>query len=170
MTKIVKPVWHLFLIFFPLVCGVWVYTNARTITTRYESWLQLSKNHNSIPLAGVMPDYCWCVSFLFAISAVWRGWELIPLVWKLTLWAGISSTELLQFLKMIPGTGDWQDFIAYQAAFATIILYNKNKAMKKTTFLTLLTMTVTILVIACGTAKPGTAPRETAQPARLPVR
>lgn len=125
MKDLYKPTLRTFFMVVPLLVGVWVYSRGRTTNTRYESWFQIPKSTGHIPLSGSLPDYLWCLSLLSAMVLLWKGWNKIPAVWKFSIWLLVCSTELFQYLHLLPGTGDLVDLLFYQAAFASVILLNK---------------------------------------------
>lgn len=125
MRDLYKPTVRTCFMLIPLLAGVWVYSRGRTTPTLYEHWLQLGKSAGSVPFSNWLPDYLWCFSLLAGMVVLWKGWNKIPTAWKVSIWLLVCSTELLQFLHLIPGTADWMDLVFYQAAFISIILLNK---------------------------------------------
>ena len=129
MKDLLKPTIRTGLMLLPLIAGIWVYANGRQTKTIIESWLALDKHTINIPFSGSLPDYLWCLSFLIAVTFLWKGWNRIPHEWKLIIWVLVCCTELLQYLNLIPGTGDLMDLVFYQAAFATVILLHKTNSI-----------------------------------------
>lgn len=122
-----KELRRLCVIILPLFLGTWIYFKGRESITWYESVLIEKKSAGTMKLANWLPDYLWCVSLLASVIFLWGGWNRIPLGWKIIIWGLISSTELLQYLHWIPGTGDWIDALFYQLAFITIYIFYKTK-------------------------------------------
>lgn len=129
MKELYKPVARTCFMVVPLLGGIWVYLKGRTSQTVYESWLKVDKKFTGIPLSDWLPDYLWCFSLLAGMVLLWKGWNKIPFAWKLSIWILVCSTELLQYLHLIPGTGDLVDLLFYQAAFVSVILLHKNNAI-----------------------------------------
>lgn len=130
MRDLYKPTIRTCFMLLPLIVGVWVYSRGRAGKTLYEEWLHINKSAvTRLPLSNWLPDYLWCLSLLAGLAFLWKGWHKIPGAWKITIWVLVCSTELLQYLHLIPGTGDMMDFLFYQAAFVSVILLNKTNIL-----------------------------------------
>ena len=129
MKDLYKPTIRTFIMLIPLLAGVWVYSRGRADQTIFENWFQISKSFTHVPLANWLPDYLWCLSLLAGLALLWKGWHKIPMGWKLSIWLLVCSTELFQYIHLIPGTGDVIDILFYQAAFLSAFLLNKTNLL-----------------------------------------
>ena len=62
-------------------------------------------------VANYLPDALWSYSLVSLMLIVWK--LKIPYSWLIAIMLLFISTELLQFLKFIPGTGDLIDILIY---------------------------------------------------------
>ena len=60
------------------------------------------------------PDGLWLFAYLLIVDGIWRGKHNCTSLFFLTfLPLTALLTELLQWFHVIPGIGDWMDFICY---------------------------------------------------------
>jgi hypothetical protein len=118
------------MVILPLLLGVMVYWLFRSGPTRYEEWIGWEKKIG-LPgrLSNWLPDYCWCVSLLSFFTVLWDGWDRVPRSWKWILWILVTGTELLQYLHVMEGVGDWIDILMYQLAFLTVYTLHKTQRL-----------------------------------------
>lgn len=124
-----KPVLRTCLMVLPLLAGEWLYLYGRKSDSVFEAWLHIKKNAVPLSWSNWLPDYFWCISLLAAMVLLWKGWARIPMVWKAGLWMLITGSELLQYLDILPGTGDIADVFIYQAAFISVYTLHKTNAI-----------------------------------------
>lgn len=94
----------------PLLLGVMIY--------RMIPYVQLPlffKNH--------FPDACWAYAFISAMLIVWDR-KVHPL-WIVAVFMAAVGYEVLQFVHILPGTGDVRDIVVYFTAFGVGLLANQ---------------------------------------------
>ena len=126
MIAVNRNIKNILFTFLPLVVGTLMYALLRAEKPMFLSWMsgaEISTQH--IAAVDWLPDYLWCFSLLVVLSIVWKGWKNIPLLWLISIWAAVTSTEFLQYYHILFGTFDWKDIIAYQFAFLTHIIINR---------------------------------------------
>lgn len=124
-----KPVLRTCLMVLPLLAGEWIYLYGRKSNTVFEAWLRIQKNAISVSWGNWLPDYFWCVSLLAAMLLLRKGWSRIPMVWRTVLWVLVTGSGLLQYLHVLPATGDIKDVLIYQAAFISVYALYKTNTM-----------------------------------------
>jgi hypothetical protein len=75
-----------------------------------------------------LPDGLWAYAFLSCNLLIWH--RSVNLFWVFLVFLVAFSFEVLQYLHIIPGTGDIKDVFTYFLAFAIALLLNtpfKNK-------------------------------------------
>ena len=122
-----KIYWRIGWVIAPLILGTAIYLKGRKYPVLFETWFYETKTTSSLPGSGWIPDYLWCVSLWASFVWLWKGWNQIPVWWKWLLWLLIMSTECLQWLGWIQGTGDWIDVVMYQLAFFTVYILHKSE-------------------------------------------
>lgn len=114
-------------VFLPLIIGVFIYLFFRPNQTIGESYINwniepIYNFNNSVIgniLVGSLPDFLWLLSLLGLMNIIWDS--NIPFILKALLYSLPIFTELLQYLKIITGTGDFYDIAAYLLA---IFIFN----------------------------------------------
>lgn len=129
MRDYIKPTIRTLLMVLPLLAGEWIYANGRKGNTLFESWIGLQKHAGTLIWQSWLPDYLWCVSLLAALVFIWKGWSKIPFYWKTAIWVIVCSSEIFQYMHLLPGTGDMNDMISYQAAFVSMYLLHKTNVI-----------------------------------------
>lgn len=125
-------------VFLPLFFGVCIYLFFRpnqTLAENFMNWnLQTTFSFNkywiSTVFLGSLPDFLWLFSLLSLMRIIWGAYENIPLVLKTLLYTVPIFSEFLQFMDVIPGTGDVFDVLAYLLAiiiFQNKFFYNQNQ-------------------------------------------
>ena len=112
---------YLVVAFSALGAGVLSYYFGRSTPTYYEAALGISKPAYGFTASTWLPDFCWAMSFFCVISYVWKSWAAVPALLKYFCIIAMISTEILQYLHYIPGTGDLLDMFVYLLAF--ILMY-----------------------------------------------
>lgn len=128
-----SKLYFIFHIVFPLLLGSIIYLFFRAGATIGERVLHLDfptvyKSDWLVidTLFGSLPDMCWLYALLSSQALIW-GYDKIPLPVLLLLYIIPITTELLQAIHVLAGTGDWFDVIAYVSA---IVFYHKNHTNK----------------------------------------
>lgn len=118
--KIVKNV------IIPLLLGSSIYFLARPNQTfaenlfgwRYNFFHSEQKSWILNIILGSLPDFLWMYSLLYLLVFIWGGLKKIPLFIKLFFYTVPIITEFLQYFKIIFGTADIFDIIAYITAIS----------------------------------------------------
>jgi hypothetical protein len=121
----------------PLVLGSLIYIFLRAESTiafekiaeNYKIYLLLASNPIYNYIINSFPDFCWCYSFLsLQFGIIWGGVKKIPLLLNWVIYFFPILTEVMQYLKLIGGTADWADVIAYLfAILLNIYIWQREK-------------------------------------------
>lgn len=125
----------LFQVILPLILGTCIYIFFRPTQTVAESFLSwnfvplfdLNKYWLGRVILGSLPDFLWLFSLLTLVRMIWVTKENIPLVLTIILYITPILSEVLQYFKVISGTGDLFDVLAYLIA---ISIFHNNFSTK----------------------------------------
>jgi hypothetical protein len=119
----------------PLVIGAVVYVFFRTLpiigigftcSSSLPSYINNSLIIKSI--TGSLPDFCWLYALLcFQSGPIWQEYKNIPKEILIFLYIVPIMSEILQYLSIIRGVGDYLDIISYLLAIIFHYLIHKNK-------------------------------------------
>lgn len=121
---------------FLLAC--WLYVSFRSNDMILYNWfsidcnnqlfqlLRITKLHPASWLIYNFPDFLWMLSFLLLMECIWEDDRLKwVFIWSMLGFAYIFET--IQYLHIIPCTGDVWDFISYTMALLIYLSVNKLK-------------------------------------------
>lgn len=118
-TKLTDFVFH---VFFPLLFGTCIYIFFRKASILGFDQLvgtnllnsDIASSRLSTILIGSVPDFCWMYALLtFQTKIIWGSLKKIPVVLLTIICVAPIFSEYLQSKKLIPGTSDWADVVAY---------------------------------------------------------
>lgn len=132
MNKIIFILIH---VVSPLVIGAVVYVFLRTtpiigIGFICSSSLPSIMNKGIIfkAIIGSLPDFCWLYALLSLQSGpIWKGYKNIPKGILFFLYIVPLLSEVLQYLHIIEGVGDYLDIVSYILACTIHYFIHKNK-------------------------------------------
>lgn len=116
-----------------LLAGVGIYVFCRPHDQYIYTWIPMLNFHTSthfleftLPdwILYSLPDGLWLLSYILIIQTIF------PYnTHKQFLYGGLAfliscTIEVFQFLSIVPGTGDWRDFIAYSLPITYLIYIN----------------------------------------------
>jgi hypothetical protein len=104
-----KPLDLLCNVFLPILLGVGIYK----LSYCY-GFTKLLTNY--------LPDGLWAYAFLSALLFIWD--RQINKVWILLAFGIAIGFELLQYLQVLGGTGDFFDIVVYSLSFTVVLLLN----------------------------------------------
>jgi len=76
-----------------------------------------------------LPDGLWLLSFLLFIEGIWDSDRLMKWIFGLSVTIIAFVLEILQFVDLFSGTGDWLDILFYIIAILIFLLLIKLKQM-----------------------------------------
>lgn len=111
----------------PIIIGTAIYVLLRGYSGLFQSEKFIDKlsGRNIDGIQYNLPDGLWLYGLLSMITILWR--KIISVyfvIWIFTAMSAAYFSEILQGLKIIPGTFDWLDILAYTAAILVYGIVN----------------------------------------------
>jgi len=93
----------------PLLLGLFIYWSANSLFI-------------SALIRNYLPDGLWAYAFISGILLIWD--RALHMTWIILVFLTAIGYEFLQYLHVVPGTGDIKDIITYFLFFTIALLLN----------------------------------------------
>lgn len=123
------------------IMAIYIYLSNRDEEMLLYSWLGINVNGGCLEYVRIhsiqlpawakynLPDGLWMLSYLLFIEGIWCVDNRIKMLFCAPVTVFACVMELLQYEKIIPGTGDMIDILAYIIAISLYLLTTKLKQM-----------------------------------------